>query len=223
MKNRKLFLVGLVVLLAAVGLAAGCDSRQPASDQDTPLETIRLPMGFVPNVQYSPFYMAAEKGFYRQAGLEVSFDYSSETDGIALVGAGELPFTIASGEQVLLARAQGLPVVYVMAWWQDYPVAVAGAPGALQAPADLAGKTIGLPGLYGASYIGLRALMNSAGLEESDVTLSSIGFNQVEAYVAGQVETIVIYANNEPLQLAARGYPVDVLRVADYVQLASNG
>ena len=85
------------------------------------------------------------------------------------------------------------------------------------------GKNIGLPGLYGANYVGLRALLNAGGLGEEDVKLDSIGYNQIEALVSGRNEAVVIYANNEPVQLEAQGYPVDVLRVADYVLLASNG
>jgi NitT/TauT family transport system substrate-binding protein len=65
--------------------------------------------------------------------------------------------------------------------------------------------------------------LNEAGLEESDVVLDSIGFNQVEALITDQEQAVVIYANNEPIQLAAQGYQVDLVRVADYVQLASNG
>ena len=204
------------VALLLLGLAA-CRSAEPSS-------SVRLPMGFVPNVQFAPFYVAVDRGYYAEEGIDLEFDYSFETDGVKLVGAGELPFSLVSGEQVLLARAQGLPVVYVMAWWQHYPIAIA-APVAsgIKAPEDLAGTQIGIPGAFGASYVGLRALLHSAGLTELDITLDSIGFNQVESLISEQDEAVVVYANNEPLQLNARGYPVNVIRVADHVELASNG
>ncbi|HSQ25921.1 MAG TPA: ABC transporter substrate-binding protein [Anaerolineales bacterium] len=215
------------IFILFVFILSGCTSSNlNATNQATQasLTKIRLPMGYIPNVQYAPFYVAAEKGFFQQAGLEVEFDYSFETDGVALVGADALQFSLVSGEQVLLARSQELPVVYVMSWWYDYPVGVVSLKDKnILAPQDLAGHSIGLPGLFGASYIGLRALLNAGGLEESDVSLQSIGFNQVEALVAGQVDSVVIYANNEPYQLEKLGYEVDLIRVADYVKLTSNG
>ena len=205
-----------IILWLVLALAA-CQSPEPD-------ETIRLPMGFVPNVQFAPFYVAHDRGYYEDEGIDLEFDYSFETDGVKLVGAAELPFSLVSGEQVLLARAQGLPVVYVMAWWQDFPIAVvAPIDSGIDEPQDLAGVQIGIPGTFGASYVGLRALLHEANLTEQDITLESIGFNQVESLATGQEEAVVVYANNEPLQLDARGHPVNVIRVADYVDLASNG
>jgi NitT/TauT family transport system substrate-binding protein len=216
---RKLTLLITCIVL----LLAGC-TGSPASPTTTELTKIRLPMGYIPSVQYAPFYMASEKGYFASEGLEVDFDYQFETDGVALVGANELPFSVVSAEQVPLARAQGLPVVYFLAWWHDYPVAVAvHASSDIVELADLKGKKIGLPGPFGASYVGLRALLNAAGIQESEVTLDSIGFNQVEALVAGQDEAVVVYDNNEPIQLKAKGYEVRVFAVRDSVSLASNG
>jgi NitT/TauT family transport system substrate-binding protein len=181
-------------------------------------------MGYIPNIQFAPFYVAVEKGYFKEAGIEIEFDYKFETDGVALVGAGELPFAVVSGEQVLLARAQGLPVTYVAAWYQQYPVSVvARSELGIIVPQDLKGRKIGLPGLFGASYIGLRALLNAGKLTEADVTLDAIGFNQVELMAAGQQDIIVGYAANEPLQLRAQGIAVTEIRVADYAQLAANG
>ncbi|MCI0555308.1 MAG: ABC transporter substrate-binding protein [Anaerolineae bacterium] len=212
------------LVLITLGLALTLSACGGSSSQNESLTHIRLPMGFIPNIQYAPFYAAVEKGYFRDAGIEIEFDYKFETQGVELVGAGELPFAVVSGEQVLLARAQGLPVTYVAAWYQEYPVSVvAKSELGVVIPQDLKGKKIGLPGLFGANYVGLRAVLNSAKLSESDVTLDAVGFNQVELMVAGEQDIIVGYAANEPIQLRAQGIAVTEIRVAEYVQLASNG
>jgi NitT/TauT family transport system substrate-binding protein len=208
-----IFMFGLVLSLMACTNFEGGATRK-----------IRLPMGYIPNIQYAPFYVAIEKGYFKDAGIEIEFDYSFETDGVSLVGAGELPFAVVSGEQVLLARSQGVPVTYVAAWYQKFPVSVVAAPELnISGPADLRGQAIGVPGLFGANYIGAQALLFSAGLTPEDVTFEAIGFNQVGAFVSGQSKVVVVYTANEPIQLRAQGLEVTELKISDYAQLASNG
>jgi len=213
-------LLSMIVMLL---LAAAC-APQAAPAPTTDLVTVRLPVGYIPNVQFAPLYVAMHKGYYREAGINLEIDYSFETDAVTLVGGNQLQFSVVSGEQVLLGRAAGLPIVYVLAWYQEYPVGVA-ALGAdrLKEPADLRGLRIGTPVLYGASYIGYRALLEAGGLSEAEVTTDVIGFNQIEALSAGAVDAAVIYIANEPTQLAAMGHAVSVLQVADYLTLVGNG
>jgi NitT/TauT family transport system substrate-binding protein len=219
MIRRTMPLFALLLALLVAACAQSVVAPTPAV-----LTRVRLPMGYIPNVQYAPFYVAVDKGYFRQEGIELEFDYSFETDGMALVGVNNLQFTLASGEQILLARSQGLPVTYVYGWWQNYPVSIAAkAERGIETPADLRGKSVGVPILAGASYVGLRAILDANGLEESDVKLEVTGFNQVEALLSDQVDAVVVYTNNEPVQLRARGIEVNEFRVVDYVHLASNG
>lgn len=214
----------LVMIMLGMAIALSACGSSTSTQEAGALTKITLPMGYIPNIQFAPFYVAVEKGYFKDAGIEIEFDYKFETDGVALVGAGELPFAVVSGEQVLLARSKGLPLTYVAAWYQQYPVSVvAKSELGIVIPQDLKGKKIGLPGLFGANYVGLRALLNAAKLSESDVTLDTIGFNQVETMAAGQQDIVVGYTANEPIQLRARGIAVTELRVADYAQLAANG
>ena len=214
----------LILALCLTLILAAC---VPPAGGPTPTKApiaVRLPVGFIPNVQFAPLYVAIEKGYYRAEGLDVSIDYSMESDNVSLVGAGQLQFAVVSGEQVLLGRAKELPVVYVAAWYQQFPVGiVAPVSENINQPADLKGKRIGIPGLYGASYIGAVALLSAGGLVEQDVTLDAIGFNQVEGITSGREQAAVVYLANEPVQLRALGQEVSVLKTADYLELVANG
>jgi len=111
-----------------------------------------------------------------------------------------------------------------MAWYGKFPVGVTAlTKQGLQTPADMKGKRIGVPVLSGASYIGLRALLNAGNLKESDLQLDVIGFNQVEALVSNQSDAVVTYVANEPNVLASKGYEVNTLKVSDYKMLVANG
>ena len=208
----------LFYLLFVMMLLIGC-TGSPAK---TALTEINLPMGYVANVQFTPFYMAKERAYFQKAGFDVNFDYRWETDGIQLVAAGEIPFAIASGDQVIQARSRGLPVVAVAAWYQRFPVAVIGLENTpLRSPEDLRGLSIGIPETFGASYIGLRALLKAGGLTEADIDLQAIGYTQLAALTTGTVDTVVVYANNEPVVLTQQGIPFNSLYVADYARIVS--
>ena len=215
--KRLLFV--LPVMLAA--MLAACGGPQTAPGEPT---TIRLPMGYIPDPQFAPFYVAVDKGYFAEEGLNIEFDYSFETDGIALVGANEVPFAVVSGEQVILARAEGLPVVFVTQWFQRFPIVVVSKEASgIASPADLAGRNVGVPGFFGASYVGLVGLLSANNMSLDDIDANEIGFNQVESLVTDQSEAVVGYVNNEPVQLAGQGVAINEIGVADYIDLVANG
>ncbi len=223
-------LLGLLLMLLAACSQAPAASVPSPSDLPSPAATgaatlrpVTLAMGYIPNVQFAPFYVAAEKGYFAEEGIEIAFDYAMENDLVQLVAANELQFAIGSGEQVFLARANGLPIRYVANWYRRYPVAVTSIEHDLSNPKALEGLTVGLPGLFGANYIGWLALVQAAALDSDTIQLEAIGFNQVPVLVEGQVDAVVVYATNEPIQLEGAGYTPSTLYVADYVDLVSNG
>lgn len=213
------------ILLASLAVLTACSAGptpEPAP-AEKPLQKVRLGVGFIPNVQFAPLYVAQSKGFYADEGLEVEIEYGYEHDFVALAAKGEREFAVASGDQVILARAQGLPITYVMKWYQRYPVALAALDSSgISKPADLVGKKVGLP-LFGTSLVGWKALAYAASLDESAISVEDIGFTQVASIQQGVVDAAIVYIANEPIQLRSEGYQVNVIEVSDYINLVSNG
>ena len=217
-------LIRLVSLLGLLGAAI-------ASAQ-APLVQERILLTFIPNVQFAPFYVGIEEGFFAEAGFDVTLEHLQEPEVLDLVAVGQANFGIVSGEQVILARSRGRDVIYIFEWFQQYPVALLYSDALdLSDLQLLRGMKVGIPGRFGASYSGLTTLLSSAGLSETDVEVNEIGFNAAEVFCLGGVDAAMVYANNEPLQIRNRAAAgdcgaiedVEVITVASQVDLVSNG
>lgn len=213
----------LFSLILAISVSA-CSTPRPSAQAQLPALTLFL--GYIPNVQFAPIYVALDRGYFAQQGLNVTLEHSAnETDGLTRISVNQLQFGVISGEQVILARAKGAPSVYVYEWYQRFPVGiVTPADANITKPAQLAGHIVSVPAKYGASYIGLEALLKSANLKDSDLKeVREIGFNTAPILCAHQVEASVIYVANEPLQVENTCFKVNVIQIADYANLVANG
>jgi NitT/TauT family transport system substrate-binding protein len=224
----RLAAAGGLGLALAPGAVLARPPATPAADSATPIagRKIVIADGFMPNVQFSPFYLAIDRGYYAEAGLDVSIQDGSAADLLQQVGSGSIDFIITGGDALTLGVAAGIPVTYVMAELQKYPVgviALADGGMTLTAPADLKGKRVGVSGPNGSTYIGLLALLNAGGLTLDDVEVVTIGFTEVEALQQKQVDAAMTFITNEPVQLKSLGIDVQVLAVSDFVKMVSTG
>ena len=213
------------VLVAALALALVACQSPVASETEPALRQVTLVLGFRPDVQFAPFYVAQQEGFYADAGLEVEIEHHQAPDVQRLVADGQAEFGVADATDVMIARTAGIPIRYVSTLYQSFPVALIGDTADVPAePAGLAGRSIGTPGRFGSSWHALLALLDAGGLTEDDVTIREYPtFNQVDGLTNGDVELVTGFRNNEPLRLEARGTEVGLLTVDEVAPLPGPG
>ena len=190
-------------------------------------QSVRVGLGYLPDVQFAPFYTAQVEGFYEAQGLDVEFQHGFVTELYPLLAQGRLDFVVGDAEDVISLRSQdeqGAPFKYVMAMYQQVPNALfAKSDAGIESLDDLRGKRLGIPGLFGTSYTSLQAMLEAAGLSEDDVTIEQIGFTQVEAVLSNRVDVAMGFINNEPIILGQQGIEVSVIPASDYNVSAGNG
>lgn len=207
-------------------MIVGARSGDKGDATHAPARTTRtiVSLGYLPDVRFAPFYIAHRKGYYEATGFNVTFQYGLESEPFRSLVAGLHTFVFASGDEVLMARANHLPVVTVATMFQRCPVSLivpAGSP--IRALADLKGRTIGAPAAFGAIYTGLLLLLDQAQLSRSDIQVQTIGFTQVAALVEHRVDAVMGYSNHEPVLLRRKGVAVRTFDVAASQPLVSNG
>src|SRR5438046_7993846 len=118
----------LVILLALALVACGGSTSTgtaPSSTSATSsLTKVSIVLGYIPDMQFAPFYVAQSKGYYKSAGLDVTFHHGSVNDLIGSMVLGHDTFVFASGDEGLVARSKGLKVVDVSTIFQKYPVSL---------------------------------------------------------------------------------------------------
>ena len=213
---------------SAVPSGSASPTEQPSGGGAEPSQepvAIRVGLGYIPSVQFAPFYLAEQAGYYDEAGLNVEFQNRIDPDLITLVGQGTIDVGIGDGTSVIPAVSQGIPVRYLATIYGKFPsIVFAKASSGIDSPDDLAGKKLGTPGRFGSGWVALQAMLQSVGLTPEDLQIVEYpDFGQGAAVTADQVDAATGFVNNEPVQLELSGTPASILRVDDIVPLPGPG
>ena len=204
-------------LLAAVTLVP-CSSlfapRSPARAQ----EQVNLALDWYPNGNHAGLFLAQARGYYAAASLALEIATPADpTTVLQTVGAGRDTLGISYQPDVLLARAQGVPVVSVAALVQRPLLGVMSlASAGITRPADLVGKTVGYPGIPSQEAF-LATMLEADGASLSDVELVNVDFNLLPSLLSERATAVMgAYWTHETIIAEQQGYPVSLLRVEEW-------
>jgi NitT/TauT family transport system substrate-binding protein len=210
-----LFTVKRILACAAALAAAVLPAGAAGAAQASQPQVLRLAIGYIPHVQFTPLYVGVDKGFYREEGVDLQLSFGFQYDIFSLLAAGKIDIGLSDSDQLIIAGSKGLGLQAIYQYYQQYPVTIVAKSATAVTPADLKGKTIGTPEVSGSSWIGLQVFLEKYGLKDS-VKVEKIGYTQESTLLGGRADAVVCFYNNEPVSLRAQGVAVTQWDVKDF-------
>lgn len=145
MFKRISYLVTTVLLSTMVLAGCAANNNEPApAEKEKELQKITVTLDWTPNTNHTGLYVAKDKGYYKEVGLDVEIVQLSSGTVEQLVAADTVQFGISYQEAVTLARLEGVPVVSIAAVIQHNTSGFASIKDkGIETPADFEGKKYG--------------------------------------------------------------------------------
>ena len=200
-------------ILAAAVLATGFANAAHAEDKLT------LQLKWVTQAQFAGYYVAKDKGFYKEAGLDVTIKPGGpDIAPPQIIAGGGADVIIEWMPAALAAREKGVPLVNIAQPFKRSGMQLTcRAETGVKAPADLKGRTLGV-WFYGNEYP-FMAWMAKLGMKTDGspegVKVLKQGFN-VDPLLQKQADCISTMTYNEYWQVIDGGIPADKLVVFKY-------
>ncbi|MCF2640743.1 ABC transporter substrate-binding protein [Fusobacterium varium] len=219
---KKLFLILFSIL--TLGLFSGCGETKestPAKKDEIQKISIQIDGAAVP--YYAPMYIAKEKGYFKEQGLDVDFYYAAAAEIVKNVATGNVQFGFPNADSVILAKSQGIPVKVVNTTYQHgLGALIFQKSSGITEPKDLKDKKIGVTSFGSPNYIQLQVMLEKAGMSIDDVKVEIIGTGAiVNALVSGQVDAIM-FSMLRTIELKNQGVDVGEIRSDEFLPSHGN-
>lgn len=213
MRKFNAFWVGaLAALVLAVGFTIYAFTG-PSDDQAN--ARVRLQLQWFDQAQFAGFYIAKEKGFYREEGLNVEIAPGGyATRPVELIETGQTDISIAPADIALQAIGVGKPINIIGTTFDRSMVCfMSRSSSNIHSPQDLKGKVVGVYEGFDTDNV-LTLLLKKHGIEKSAVDIRPAG--QLAAFEKGDFDVWPSYRFNEPLIMGAKNIAVDCLQPEDF-------
>lgn len=219
-----------LLLTAVMIIMTGCTSTQTSEEtaqentqtQTTAqLEDFDIVLDWYPNAVHSFIYVAIEKGYYQEEGLNVNIRFPANTnDALSLTAAGRADMGIYYLHDVIMAVAnENVPIKSVGALTQSsLNIVLSLKDKNITSPSDLVGKKVGYSGTT-LSEAMLRSNLEYVEGEstQANMELIDVGFDLMSSMTTGQVDaTIGCMRNHEVPQMESEGFEVQYYSPSEY-------
>ena len=195
------------VALAVALVSAGCGSEgQP--------EKVTLSLDWVPNTNHTGLYVALDKGWYAEEGLDLDIQIPSDpAAALKQVASGNTAFGVSFQEEVTVARSNDIPVVSIAAIIQHNTSAFVSLEGqGILRPRDFEGRQYGSYGLPLERAV-LKGLMACDGADVDELEFVDVGFDVFPALIGGRVDIAWVFLAWDGIQAQNMGQPLDVIEL----------
>jgi NitT/TauT family transport system substrate-binding protein len=176
---------------------------------------VRFRLDWKPGAQHAAFYLARERGYYAQEGIDLEIIAGSgSADAVKTLGTRAVELALVDSLVLVQAREQQVPVQAIAAYYQRTPICLI-SPQArpIKTAQEMVGKKIGSK-KGSATSQGLTLFLEANSIKPEQLQLVDIGFG-VQPLLLGQVDALMGFIMNEPVEAEAAGMPVHELMIAD--------
>jgi len=201
--------LSLVVLALALMNASSAQAQAPTK--------AKIRLDWKGGAQHAPFYLGQQRGIFKQHGVDLEvISGSGSSDTIKQVGSKAVEFGLVDALVLVQGAQQRVPAKSIAAYYQRTPIVLI-SPKAkpVTDPRQLL-EGIKLGSKKGsATFQGLMALLAANGMQLEQIRLIDIGFG-VQPLLVKQVDAIMGFAMNEPIEAESGGMEVVQMPISNY-------
>lgn len=215
MNKKKIIISAIVILIAAVSLILWKEGSKSGEVGKSSLEKAVVSLKWLHQAQFAGLYVAKEKGFYADAGLDVKiteWDFTvSQEDELA---QGVSDFAVLNPVELLEAIGKGLDFRAVAVIYRDAAYAlIASKDSGIETPADFRGKILSNKGGTDDGKIVFPALLKAFDVGEDEVTYVDSSFDTHEAddIASGSADVSDLYRTDQVYVFQQRGMEYNLI------------
>lgn len=218
MRKIYIYFVGVALLLMAA-----CGHSENATEdnfEDKNNEQDLTPVSFVlewtPNTNHTGIYVADEKGYFADEGLDVEIMLPGEVSSTQLVATGKADFGVGVQEHLTIARDEGLPIVSIAALIQHNTAGYASAVEEdITEPADFEGKTFGAVG-NDLEKAMMKTIMEEDGANFSEVEFKNTGDADFFTAIKRDIDFSLVYQGWTGMEAELRDQDLNMVYLKDF-------
>lgn len=175
---------------------------------------ITLQLNWLNQFQFAGFYMAKEKGFYKDVGLDVSInEFKNNTNLTELIINNKADFAIGRSS-LLIDKTKGNDIVAIAAIFQNSPLILLSTNENIKSIKDIKNKRVMITS-DAELTASITAMLASNNIHMNDLVMKEHSFD-VEDLINKKVDLMASYVSNEPIILEERNIPYKIFHPKDY-------